>query len=176
MKTTICMLLLLAGISLHAGAQIDFNRILNLNDLAGKVLTVKKGFAPKFSLARVEIPKIAKVAEVFNVKGNAEALRLFNTFKTGRTIYRVAAAAGTAVAAYGSIRALDKAARSADYKGALIGGLSTIGAGLITKLLTKAAAYKAVDVFNGAATRKLKDILSIQPASSMPGMGLYVKL
>lgn len=170
------VVVLLAGAGLRVSAQIDLNRFLNLNDLAGKMMTVKKGFAPRFSIAKVEIPKIARVAEIFNIKGNAEAIRLFNTFKTGRTIYRVAAAAGGAVAAYGTIRALDKAARTSDYKGALIGGLSTVGAGLLTKLLTKAAAYKAVDVFNGVATRKLKDILSIQPASSMPGMGLYVKL
>jgi len=172
--------ILIAGIIVllasSANAQIDFNKILNLNDLIGKTLSVKKGFAPKFSLAGVSIPKIAKVAEVFNLKNNAEALRLFNTFKTGRTIYRVASYAGSAVALYGTIKAIDKASVAKDYKGALIGGVTTIGTGLITKLLTKAAAYKAVDVFNGVVTKKIKNIFSIQPATTTLGVGLYVKL
>jgi len=169
-------LLLLMVVFFKAESQIKVDQIFDLNDLSGKLLTVKKGYAPKFSLGSLEITDMAKVAGIFNVKGNMEAIRLFNTFKTGRTIYRVAAAAGTAIVAYGSIRALDKAARTSDYRGAILGGLSAVGAGLLTKLLTKAAAYKAVNVFNGVATRKIKDILSFQPASSMPGMGLYVKL
>ncbi|MFT3680318.1 MAG: hypothetical protein QM791_08580 [Ferruginibacter sp.] len=159
-----------------ASAQIDLNKIINLGDIVGKALQVKKGFAPKFSLGNVEIPKITKVAEIFNVKGNAQATKLFNTFKTGRTIYRVAAFAGSAVVLYGAVRAAGKSAVEKDYKGALIGGLTSIGTGLITKFLTKAAAYKAVDVFNGVITRKVKDIFSVEPASSTLGVGLYVKL
>ncbi|MBL0357182.1 MAG: hypothetical protein IPP72_09995 [Chitinophagaceae bacterium] len=147
-----------------------------MDDLIGKVLKVKKGYAPKFSAGNIEIPKITKVAELFNVKGSAEAVKLFNTFKTGRTIYRIAAVAGTAISVYGTIKAVDKAARKQDYQKALVGGLSTIGAGLLAKFLTKAAAYKAVDVFNGVAVKKIKDILSIQPASSTLGVGLYVNL
>ena len=159
-----------------ANAQIDLNKIFDLKDIVGKTLQVKKGFAPKFSLGNVQIPKIVKVAEIFNVKGNAQALKLFNTFKTGRTIYRVAAFAGSAIALYGTVKSLDKAVRRQDYQGALIGGLTTIGTGLITKFLTKTAAYKAVDVFNGVVTNKVKDIFSIAPASETLGVGLYVKL
>lgn len=165
-----------------ANAQIDIRQILepgkviNINDILGKTLSVKKGFAPKFSIGGLEIPKIAKVGEIFNVKGNAQATKLFNTFKTGRTIYRVAAIAGSAISIYGAAKAIDKAARKEDYKGAIIGGLSTIGAGLLTKLLTKAAAYKAVDVFNGVVRKKIGDIIGVRPAESTMGIGVFVKL
>lgn len=182
MKKIVALFLLVSVVAKISYAQIDIDKILdpkkiiNINDIVGKVLSVKKGFAPKFSLGKMEIPKVAKVAQVFNVKGNAQALKLFNTFKTGRTIYRVAAFAGSAIAVYGTIRSVDKAVKKEDYKGALIGGLSTIGAGLITKFLTKAAAYKAVDVFNGVARKKIGDILSVRPAESTLGVGLFVKL
>ena len=88
--TALALILMMTGTS--ASAQIDLDKILdpkkiiNINDILGKALNVKKGFAPKFSLGKLEIPKVAKVAEIFNVKGNAQALKLFNTFKTGRTI------------------------------------------------------------------------------------------
>ena len=36
--------------------------------------------------------------------------------------------------------------------------------------------FKAVDIFNGIAARKIKDIFSIKPASNNMGIGLYVKL
>jgi hypothetical protein len=176
MKKLLLIVLFAAVASQESMAQVDINKILNIDDLIGKVLRVKKGYAPKFSAGKIEIPKISKVAELFNVKGSAEAIKLFNTFKTGRTVYRVAAIAGTAVSVYGTVKAMDKAARKQEYQKAIVGGLSTIGAGLLAKFLTKAAAYKAVDVFNGMATKKIKDIFSIQPASSTLGVGLYVNL
>jgi hypothetical protein len=43
-------------------------------------------------------------------------------------------------------------------------------------LLTKAAAYKAVDIFNGVVRKKIGDILSVKPAESSLGVGLFVKL
>jgi len=176
MKKLLLFIVFAAAIHQRSSAQIDINKILNVDDLIGKALHVKKGFAPKFSAGNIQIPKITKVAELFNVKGSTEAIKLFNTFKTGRTIYRIAAVAGTAISVYGTIKAVDKAARKQEYQKALVGGLSTIGAGLLAKFLTKAAAYKAVDVFNGVVTKKIKDILSIQPASSTLGVGLYVNL
>ena len=127
MKKIFVFVLIMAAVGKTASAQIDFdkildpNKIININDIIGKALNVKKGFAPKFSIGNLQVPKIAKVAEIFNVKGNAQALKLFNTFKTGRTIYRVAAIAGSAISLYGTIKAVDKAARQEDYKGALIG-------------------------------------------------------
>ena len=160
----------------NSSAQIDLNKLLNLNDIVGKVLHVKKGFAPKFSLGNITIPKINKVGEIFGLKQNLQANKLFKTFKTGRTVYKIASYAGSAIALYGTIKAIDKASVAKDYKGALVGGLSTIASGLVTKFLTKGAAYKAVDIFNGVAKRKIKDIFSIQPASSTMGMGVYVKL
>jgi hypothetical protein len=176
MRKIASLLMVFSFINCAASAQIDLNKIFNINDLIGKALNVKKGFAPKFSLGNTPINSISKVGEIFQVKNIAQATKLFNTFKTGRTVYRVASAAGSAIALYGTIRALDKAAVTKDYQAAITAGLVTIGTGLITKFLTRAAAYKAVDVFNGAVTKKIKDIFSIQPASSTIGMGLYVKL
>ncbi len=174
-QITIVMVLSVFGFS-STNAQIDLNKILNLDDILGKVMHVKKGFAPKFSLGNLSIPKINKVGEVLGLKQNAQVNKLFRTFKTGRTVYKIASYAGGAIALYGTIKAVDKASVAKDYKGALVGGLSTIASGLITKFLTKGASYKAVDIFNGIAKRKIKDIFSIQPASGTMGMGVYVKL
>jgi len=164
----------------HASAQIDLKKIdlnnLDLKDIIGKVMNVKRGFAPKFFLENIQIPKIQKVAEILGLKKNDEINRLFNTFKTGRTVYKIASYAGGAVVAYGLVRKIDNSIISKDYKTALISGISTIGSGLIVKFLTKAASYKAVDLFNGIAVKKIKDIFSIKPASETMGVGLYVKL
>ena len=71
---------------------------------------------------------------------------------------------------------VDKIIISKDYKTALISGIGTISSGLIVKFLTKGASYKAVDLFNGIAIKKIKEIFSIAPASNNVGIGLYVKL
>jgi hypothetical protein len=156
-------------------AQIDLNN-LDLKDLIGKVVHVQKGFAPKFSLGKTPIEKIAKVQEILGLKQNVEVNRLFKTFKTGRTIYKVAAYAGGAIAVYSLARKLDNLVKSNDYNGALYSGISAIGTGLVIKFLTKGASYKAVDIFNGIAVKKIRDIFSIGPASNTAGVGLYVKL
>lgn len=158
-----------------SSAQIDLNNI-DLKDLIGKVMHVEKGFSPKFSLGRTPIEKISKVQEILGLKQNNEINRLFNTFKTGRTIYKVAAYAGGAIAVYSLIRKTEKSVKSQDYNGALYSGIGAIGSGLIIKFLTKSASYKAVDIFNGIAVKKIKDIFSIAPASTTAGIGLYVKL
>ncbi len=155
--------------------QLDLNNI-SLDKIFGKILNVQRGFAPKFSLGNTPIKKIEKVAEILGLKKNEQIDKLFNTFKTGRTIYKIAAYAGSAIAAYGTIKALDKSALQKDYKGALISGLSTIASGLLVKFLTKGASYKAADIFNGIIRKKIKGIIGIGPASSTMGMGLYVKL
>ncbi len=169
---------LLVGLLLTgtASAQIDLKKILRLDDILGKVMHVQKGFAPKFSLGNQPITKITKVGEILGLKKNADIDKYFRIFKTGRTVYRVASYAGGAIMLYGAIKAVDKAASKKDYQGAIIGGVATAASGLITKFLTKAASYKAVDIFNGVVRKKLGDILSVQPASSTMGMGLYVKL
>jgi hypothetical protein len=156
-------------------AQVDLNNI-DLRDIIGKVMHVDKGFAPKFFLGNTPVKQVEKVAEILGLKNNAEVNRLFKTFKTGRTVYKVAAYAGGAVALYGVARKLDNAAASNDYNAALYSGLSAIASGLAVKFLTKGASYKAVDIFNGIAVKKIKDIFSIAPASNTAGVGLYVKL
>lgn len=179
MKRVVLGAVCVLWLAMSVQAQIRLDKIgesIDLNRLFGQVLNVKHGFNPKFSVGNVKLPKINQVGELLGMKQNDQINKLFRTFKTGRTVFKVASYAGSAIALYGTIRALDKAASTKDYQGALIGGLSAVGAGLITKLLTKGAAYKAVDLFNGAATRKIKDFLSIQPASSTLGVGLYVKL
>ncbi len=173
MKKVILFCLLCAG--LNATAQIDFKN-LKLDNILGKVLNVQKGFAPKFSLGKVGIPKIMKVAEVIGLKKNTQAIKLFNTFKTGRTVYRIAEYAGMAVSLYGAVKALDKNTLKEEYQKPITAALSSMATGLIVKLLTKGASYKAVDIFNGVVKKKVKDIFSLAPASTTMGMGLYVKL
>ncbi len=162
-------------VSKQSSAQIDLEN-LDLKDIIGRVMNVQRGFAPKFSLGNIRIPKIPKVAEILGLKRNDQVNKLFNTFRTGRTIFQITSYAGSAVALYGVIKAAGDSASRANYKGALIGGLSSALTGVVVKLLTKAASYKAVDIFNGIAARKIRDIFSIQPASNTMGIGLYVKL
>ncbi len=179
-KILVTLLILFCCFCRQASAQIDLKKFdinnIDINDIIGKVMNVKRGFAPKFSLENIQIPKIQKVAEILGVKKNNEINRLFNTFRTGRTVYKIASYAGGAIIAYSLVRKVDNSIISKDYKTALISGLTTVGSGLIVKFLTKTASYKAVDIFNGIAVKKIKDIFSIKPASNTMGIGLYVKL
>jgi hypothetical protein len=161
--------------SQQSSAQIDLDH-LDINDIIGKVMHVQRGFAPKFSLGNTPIQKINKVAEILGLKKNEDINKLFNTFKTGRTIYKVAAYTGGAILVYGLYRKINNSIINKDYSTALVSGLGTISSGLIVKFLTKAASYKAIDIFNGIAIKKIKDIFSIEPASSTLGIGLYAKL
>lgn len=156
-------------------AQIDLSHI-DIQDIIGKIMHVQKGFAPKFSLGKTPIDQISKVSEILGLKKNDEINKLFRTFKTGRAVYKVAAYAGSAIVVYSLVRKLDNSLQKNDYNGALYSGISAIGSGLIVKFLTKGASYKAVDIFNGIAVKKIKDIFSIAPASNTAGIGLYVKL
>ncbi len=174
MRKLVFLLIVGLFINSQCSAQIDFNNI-RIDDILGKVITVENGFSPKFYIGNTQIPKIAKVAEILGLKQNEDINRLFNTFRTGRTIYHIASYAGTAVAVYGAIRSIN-AANQQDYKPALYSGLGAIGTGIIVKLLTKGAANKAVDIFNNTARKKLKDIFGIGAASETMGIGIYVKL
>ncbi len=176
-NTFVTILLLLAGLffSKKSSAQIDLNNI-DIRDIIGKVIHVDKGFAPKFALGNTPIQKINKVAEILGLKKNETVNKLFNTFKTGRILYKVAAYAGSAIAVYAIVRKIENSVKSNNYSGALYSGIGAIGSGLIVKFLTKGASYKAVDIFNGIAAKKIKDIFSIAPASNTAGIGLYVKL
>ena len=170
----------LLGFCKQSSAQFDINDLnlknLNIQDIIGKVMNVQHGFSPKFALGNISIPKIQKVAEILGLKKSPDVNKLFNTFRTGRTIFHLTSYAGSAIALYGVIKAAGDSVSRTNYKGALIGGLTSALTGIIVKLLTKGAAYKAVDIFNGIAARKIKDIFSIKPASNNIGIGLYVKL
>ena len=170
-----CAVSVLILMSKQSSAQIDLNNV-DINDIIGKVMHVKRGFAPKFSLGNTPIQKISKVAEILGLKRNEEINKLFNTFKTGRTVYKIAAYAGGAIVVYGVYRKVNNSIINKDYNTALVSGIGTISSGLIVKFLTKGASYKAVDIFNGIAVKKIKEIFSISPASNTMGIGLYVKL
>ncbi|MBS1736841.1 MAG: hypothetical protein JSS98_09615 [Bacteroidetes bacterium] len=172
---SILLVIFSLGFIQNSSAQIDLSN-LDIKDIIGKVVHVDKGFAPKFSLGNTPIDKISKVAEILGLKKNDEVNRLFNTFKTGRIIYKVAAYAGGAIAIYAIVKKLDNSLKSKDYSGALYSGVGSIASGLIVKFITKGASYKAVDIFNGIAINKIKNIFSIAPASNTAGIGLYVKL
>ena len=101
---------------------------------------------------------------------------MFRTFNTGRTVYKITSFAGSAVAIYGIVKKISDSANVPAGKTALTSGLISIGSGLLVKFLTKAASYKAVDIFNGIAVKKIKDIFSIAPATNTAGIGLFVKL
>ena len=162
-------------ITQKSSAQIDLSHV-DIQDIIGKVMHVEKGFAPKFSLGRTPIGKISKVAEILGLKKNDNVNKLFNTFKTGRIIYKVASFTGSAIVVYGLIRKIDNSIVNKDYNTALYSGIGAVGTGLVIKFLTKGASYKAVDIFNGIAVKKIRDIFSIAPASNTAGIDLYVKL
>ena len=175
----IIFLFLIAWCTHSANAQvIDLDKLnfkdldlkgLGIDDILGRVMNVKKGFAPKFSLGDINLKKIPDVAKILNLKGSDQITRLFKTFRTGRTVFHIAGYAGTAVALYGTIQTIANNAKSqlsdASKKDAttiLISGLSSAATGLIVKLLTKAASYKAVDLFNGVVRNKVKDIFGVE--------------
>lgn len=174
-KVRIVLLAVCVVLSQHSFAQIDLNH-LDLRDLLGKVMHVEKGFAPKFYLGNTPIEKIEKVADILGLKKNEEVNKLFRTFKTGRTVYKVAAYTGSAIVVYSLVRKADNSIKDQDWETALYSGLGAVGSGLIVKFLTKGASYKAVDIFNGIAVKKIIDIFSIAPASNTTGIGIYVKL
>jgi hypothetical protein len=194
MKKTILpaiVTLLLIFSSTGAFAQIKIGDLpIDIDALLGKVkvLKVKKGFSPKFLLGEVQLNKVGLFGEnlkgvkvlgdVFSRKNIAQVTKLYKTYKTGLVVFKVLAAAGTAVTTYSAIRGLtdDQKFDDGTVKKMLYPALGSIATGVLTKVLTKKASYKAVDIFNGIARKKLEDIFSIQPASSTLGLGVYVKL
>lgn len=184
------VLILSAGLSVRA--QVKLQDIpFNLDDILGKskLLSVKKGFNPIFSIGNYQINKVGILGE--NMKGVkilgdilgkkgvvADITKMYKTYKTGLVVFKTLSVVGTGVAAYSTIRGLtaDNKFDDGTVKKLLFPALGTLATGVLTKVLTKAASYKAVDMFNGVARKKIKDILSIQPASSTLGAGIYVKL
>ncbi|HEX8461300.1 MAG TPA: hypothetical protein VF623_07715 [Segetibacter sp.] len=171
----LCLLTALLFTSTSYSQQIDFNN-LNPADILTRVIKVDKGFSPQFYLGNVKIPKVDKLGEILGMKKNPEINKLYKTFKTGRTVFQIASYAGTAITIYGVAKSIDKAAAASDAKTALVSGLTAIGTGVIVKLLTKGASYKAVDIFNNTVRNKIKDIFKIGAASNTMGVGLYVRL
>lgn len=191
MFMAVCLLMCVTTTAVHA--QIKIGDIpIDIDKLLGRanLLTVKKGFNPKFTLGDFQINKTGFLGE--NLKGvellgnifskskrNVEQVtKLYKTYKTGLVVFKVLAAAGTAVTAYSTVRGLTDEQKFNDgtVKQLLYPALGSLATGVITKILTKKASYKAVDIFNGIARKKIQDIFSIQPASSNIGVGLYVKL
>jgi hypothetical protein len=184
MKKMMLLVVVVLSVNVSRAQLIDWDK-LNLDNILGKALNVKKGYAPKFSLGNLQIPKINKVAQIINLKNISTATKLFNTFKTGRTIYKVGAYAGTAMTTYSTIRNVVNNAKTQvdeelkkNLKPIIIGGVSTMVIGLVVKFITKKAAYKAVDAFNGVVKKKLKDILSFDAPQPSPytQAGLALKL
>jgi uncharacterized membrane protein len=178
MKKYIVLILTFCLLAGRALAQIDLENI-NPSEVLGKVITIENGFSPKFFIANVQIPQISKVAEILGMKNNDEINRLFNTFRTGRTVFHIVSYTGAAISVY-SLYKVASAAEKQNYQAALVSGIGAIGVGVAVKLLTKGAANKAVDIFNNTARRKikdkLKDIFKIDGASQTIGIGLYAKL
>ena len=166
MKKLFVLIICFCAVSSVRAQVIDLENF-DLKQMFGKVLTVKKGYAPKFYLGKSKIGSLDVVAKVLGSKNNPDINRLFKTFKTGRTVYRVAAYTGTALAVYGTVKnaiVLSKDSVSATSKNAaanaLYSGLGTFVSGVVVKALTKGASYKAVDLFGGVIKKKLGDIIN----------------
>lgn len=172
---SLVILFITLAFSATVNAQIDFNN-LDLGDILGKSIKVDKGFTPDFYLGNAKIPSVDKLGTILGLKNNAEINRLFKTYKTGRTVYKVATYAGSAIAVYGLVKSLDDAVKKNEYQTAFATAIGTAGTGVLIKLLTKGASYKAVDIFNNTVRNRLKDIFKLGAASDNIGVGLYVKL
>lgn len=168
MKITVALLftVIIAQASL-AQDEINWDN-MDLRGIVGKVLTVKQGYAPKFFLGSRKIGKTAVLGKILATKGNGEINRLFRTFRTGRTAYKIASYAGAAVSVYGAANSIIKNSNSEatakeldKARAQFLSGVGTIATGVAVKLLTKGASYKAVDLFGGVIRKKLQDILEI---------------
>lgn len=187
----VALIFILSIASFAASAQIKIGDMnVDLDQILGKVkvLKVQKGFSPKFFLGELQLNKVGILGEklkgvevlgqVFNKKNIDQVTKLYKTYKTGLIVFKVLGAAGTAVTTYSVLRGATGSDKfdDATVKKMLTPAIASIATGVLTKVLTKAASYKAVDIFNGVVKRKVQDIFSIQPASSNLGIGLYVKL
>ena len=88
MKKLIALCFIISLATAKVSAQIDFNN-LNLDKILGKVMNVKRGFAPKFSLGNVSIPKIAKVAEIIGLKKSEKPLNYSTHLKPAEQCIRL---------------------------------------------------------------------------------------
>jgi len=176
----------------EAKAQITLEDIQNLDitKLLGntQILKVDKGFNPIFSIGKNQINSVGLLGEkmkgvkilgeILDSKNVDRVMGMYKTYKTGLVVYKVLSSAGAVVTVISTVKGLadEDNFNDATVKKMLYPALASVATGIITKLLTKAASYKAVDVFNGVVRNKVKDIFSIKPASETIGIGLYVKL
>jgi hypothetical protein len=187
----IYIILISVVLATSTNAQIKLDDILGqVTDLLGKkeLLSVKKGFSPKFSLGKLQLNKVGILGEqlkgikvlgtIFNGKGAKDITKLYKTYKTGLVVYKILAGAGTVVSTYTAVRGAvgEEKFNNQTVKQLLVPALTTLVTGVVTKLLTKKASYKAVDIFNGVVKKKVKDIFNIGASSQGVGVGLYVKL
>ena len=187
------LLVLFAGVSNDAKSQVKIEDIIGQIDLEsllgrGEILKVKKGFSPIFSLGNMQINTVglfgeklkgvAILGDILDKKGVSKIMGMYKTYKTGLVVYKVLSSAGTAVTIVSAIKGFSEEEKfdDATVKKMLYPALTSIATGVITKIVTKKASYKAVDIFNGVARKTLKDILSVGPASSNYGVGVYVQL
>jgi hypothetical protein len=188
-KISLLLLMMIASFTVTAQIKIgDVN--VDLDQILGrvKVLKVQKGFSPKFFLGDLQLNKVGILGEklkgvevlgqVFNKKNIDQVTKLYKTYKTGLVVFKILGAAGTAVTTYSVIRGATNSDKfdDATVKKMLVPALASVATGVLTKVLTKAASYKAVDIFNGVVKKKVGDIFSIKPASETLGLGLYVQL
>ena len=176
----------------QANAQIKIEDLedLNIAELLGKakVMKVRKGFSPVFSIGNYQINTvgilgeklkgIGILGEILDKRGVEKIMGLYKTYKTGLVVFKILGAAGTAVTVLSAVKGFTAEQNFNDktVKQLLYPAVASLLTGVITKVLTKKASYKAVDIFNGVVRNKIKDIFSIQPASASLGLGLYVKL
>ncbi len=177
--------------SRQAKAQIKIEDITGkIGDLLSKKnpVSVKKGFSPIFSLGKLQLNKVgilgeklkgvAVLGQVFDSKGIQQVTKLFKTYKTGLVVFKVLAAAGSVATIYSTARGIAGTDKFDDktVRKLITPALSSLLVGVVTKVLTKKASYKAVDIFNGVVKNKIKNIFSVAPATNTNGIGLFVKL
>ncbi len=201
MILAVCMLVTLqtmAQIKI-GGKEFDLSSLLN-----GKILNVQKGFAPKFALGDVKLPKLKLLNQVLGSKHNLQIDKLFKTFRTGKTVWHVGEALTGLSSIYAAVKNIeangksevDQAARDAKDKvkkqvtTGIISALGSAAIGVVIKIITKKASYKAVDMFNGVVKKKITDIFSVEPlapqqqftnnytvgTSNRMSMGIAIKL
>lgn len=191
MKKNIILLTLVFSVLFSvANAQIKLDDILGkVNDLLGSksILKVKKGFSPKFSLGNLQLNKVGILGEklkgikvlekVFDSKKTNQITSLFKTYKTGLVVYKILGGIGAAATTYTTIRGAvgNEKFDAKTVKQLIWPAVGSLLTGVVTKILTKKASYKAVDIFNGVVKKKVKDVFGIGAASQGNGIGLIVK-
>jgi hypothetical protein len=190
-KKTLSIFLCFSLLISVANAQIKVDDILGqVKGLLGNksLLSVKKGFSPKFSLGKLQLNKVGILGEqlkgvgvlgkVFDSKGAANVNKLFKTYKSGLVVYKILGGLGAATTAYTTIRGAVGTEKfdAKTVKQLIWPAVGSLLTGVVTKLITKKASYKAVDIFNGVVKNKVKDIFHIGAATQGNGLGLFVKL